>query len=771
MTFATSAAFQDPMPPKIRDREIQERRERFAALLSTARDEYAADIRRGHGGPSAASRYAERMDDLVRDITWAAHALQTAPFAVCALGGYGRRMLCLQSDLDLLVVFEARIGQAEERLVKAILHPLWDLHLTVGHQVREVSEVERIDPSNLEFGLALLDARFISGEARVFDAMSRSLPRPGRPAARQLAGGLLPLIEQRHAEFNNTFYQLEPDVKNAPGGLRDVAAARWLKALIGVQWAEAARFDERRLYQAEDFLMRIRSILHLESKRDANVLSHALQETVADVLRFGGTNSQQQVEGLMSEYFRHARAVSHVLAWARRTELGGSAGVVPIAIGRHLEVAEDGIRFADLHEAGEDPQTWLHAFQAALDRQTSMSDQALTLIQQNADRYAAEDFVSTAADRRIILEWFRPRPGLYARLSEMHDCGLLGRVFPEFQRIHCRVIRDFYHKYTVDEHTLLTLRNLEKLLGPQDTPRGRFSSLLQEVHEPALLGLALLYHDVGKWKDDDHAIESTRMAQAMLDRLDVTGEARQTVEFLIEQHLQMSRVAFRRDTEDPHVVRKFAELVGTEERLKLLSLMTLADVGAVAPDTLSPWKEELLWRLYVDTYNHLTLSYADDLIGKDQSGLSVLLAGRPADITETEIVRFVRGLPRRYLSIFDYGHVRLARDIQPDQIHASLERKGDTWDLTVVTLDKPFLFSNISGVLSSFGMDILRGHAMTTPDGLVLDLFQFTDTEGFLQHNAGATQTIIERLQRVVAGAEDITSLLYGKERSVLYRR
>ena len=147
------------------------------------------------------------------------------------------------------------------------------------------------------------------------------------------------------------------------------------------------------------------------------------------------------------------------------------------------------------------------------------------------------------------------------------------------------------------------------------------------------------------------------------------------------------------------------------------------------------------------------------------------MAGRPADISEAEILRLVRGLPRRYLSMFDYGHVRLARDMQPDQIHASLEQKRDAWELTVVTLDKPFLFSNIAGVLSYFGMDILRAHAMTTPDGLVLDLFHFADAEGFLQHNSGATGLIIQRLQRVVAGAEDITKLLRGKERSVLYRR
>src|SRR4029077_14665706 len=159
----------------------------------------------------------------------------------------------------------------------------------------------------------------------------RSLPRAGRPSAHQLADALMQLVEQRHAEYNGTFYQLEPDVKNAPGGLRDIAAARWLKTLIGDEWPEAARFDERRLYQAEDFLMRIRSILHLESKRDSNVLSHALQETVADVLRFGGANSQQQVEGLMGEYFRHARAVSRVLTWASRTGRAGPASIVPVA--------------------------------------------------------------------------------------------------------------------------------------------------------------------------------------------------------------------------------------------------------------------------------------------------------------------------------------------------------------------------------------------------------------------------------------------------------
>src|SRR5262249_9166752 len=184
------------------------------------------------------------------------------------------------------------------------------------------------------------------------------------------------------------------------------------------------------------------------------------------------------------------------------------------------------------------------------------------------------DFVRTDNARRLVIDLFRPRRGMYARLSEMHDCGLLGRIFPEFHRIHCRVIRDFYHKYTVDEHTLLTLRNLEALLEPATPSRARFGSLLQELHAPELLSLSLLFHDVGKWTDEDHTIESTRMAEPMLNRLDIPEEGRRTILFLIRHHLEMSRIAFRRDSEDPAIVRQFASFIGTEEMLKMLALLT-----------------------------------------------------------------------------------------------------------------------------------------------------------------------------------------------------
>ena len=751
-------------------------RPRLAALLEAARDEYAAEAARGRGGRAVQARFAARVDELVREIVSLGGRGTLLPFAVCALGGYGRRTSCLHSDIDLLILFEGAIGQTEERVVNALLHPLWDLRLTVGHHVRELQDLDRLDAGNPEFLLALQDVRLIAGDRRLFDRLQERLRAPGADATRQLLESLLSLVRERHARFNDTFYQLEPDIKNAPGGLRDLGAVRSIRAMGPAAIAGSDTIAAGRLEEAEDFLLRIRSVLHLAAGRDVNLLTHELQERVAETLGYPGDEPRHHVEALMSEYFAHARVVFKEVESLRATlERAGERRLLQRQAGRHLEIAADGVRFADPARAADQPALWIEAFRVALANGCGVSEQARRCIQGNVEHYTADDFTATEGERRQIRGLMRPRNGLYARLSEMHDCGLLERIFPEFARIHSRVIRDFYHKYTVDEHTLLTIRGLETLSRPTTPSRERFTVILQEVHAPELLTLALLYHDVGKWREHDHAAESVVMAQAMMDRLQLAQEERQAIDFLIRNHLQMSRVAFRRDSEDPEVVAEFAQLVGSEEPLKTLCIMTLVDIEAVSPDTLTPWKEDLLWRLYVDTYNRLTLGYADELIQKDQAALSVLVAGRPDDIAEAELARLVNGLPRRYLALFGLGaiyrHVRLARGIHPDEVHATIEQHGDIWELSVVTLDKPYLFASISGVLSYFGMDIHRGQAMTTPEGLVLDVFEFTDDGGFLRQNPGATPEILSLLQSVVAGTADVRTLLRGRERSVVYRR
>jgi len=724
-----------------------------SAALAAARQELIQD--------TLAERYADRVDTLLQRLFFDAPPA-AQPVAILALGGYGRRHLTLHSDIDVLVLFEGPIGADEERFLRGFLHPLWDLPLVVGHQVRELADLTRLETDNPEFLLALLDARRVVGDPALHSRFVAVFHRPETHAS--ILELLQHLIDERHARFNGTLYQLEPDTKDAPGALRDLLAVRTIARLTDPGLLARGPADPARLDDAEDFLLRVRSIVHLERKRNQNVLSHELQETAAQTLGYAG-EPQQRVERLMSDYFRHARIVSRLLEWARTA--------APIPVGVNLVRSSDGIRFVDAPRAAREPHTWIHAFQAAIDHGTSVADEALALIQQHVDRYAAEDFFPTADAQHTLLQFLKPRPGLYARLSEMHDRGLLGRIFPEFQGICSRVVRDFYHKYTVDEHTLLTIRNLERLTEPQTPSRQRFAGVLADLAAPELLVLSLLFHDVGKWRDEDHAEESVRLARQMFDRLALPADSRALVEFLIEHHLQMSMVAFRRDTEDPDIVRQFADLVGIEERLKMLCLLTLVDIEAVSLETLTPWREELLWRLYVDTYNHLTLGYGDERIEHDQSDVALLLAGRPPAVSESEIARFLEGLPRRYLQLFDraaiYQHVRLSRDIQPDHVHASLERKGATWELAVVTLDKPFLFSNICGVLSSFGMDILRGHAMTNSNSLVLDVFQFTDADRYLELNADGDERLRDVLEAAVSGRVDVTARLRAREGSVLH--
>ncbi|MGE3840156.1 MAG: HD domain-containing protein [Vicinamibacterales bacterium] len=741
--------------------------------LRTAQQAFAADAASGNGGREAAARFSASLDQIVREVLTGFPG-PSQPMAVVALGGYGRRELCLHSDIDLMFLFERGLDHADERFLQQVLQPLWDLDLVLGHHVRSLDDFETPDLDNPEFLLALMDARPLFGDTTLLDRISSRFHDP--ETDRQLVDALLTLVDDRHASFNDTPYQLEPDVKDAPGGLRDVLVTRLLVRLTPSAHVHRSPGNEGRLEAAKDFLLRVRSLLHVRNRRNTNLLDHEAQEWVAPAVGYPARSPRHGVELLMGDYFRHARSVYRACEWARK-RARPPAPFAPVAITRNLERAEDGIRFVDRARAVAHPASWLGVFQAALDAGCGVDDETLNDISQHVDRFEPDDFCPSAAHRERLMAFLRPRPGLYARLSDMHDCGLLGGLFPEFRRIGARVTRDFFHRYTVDEHTLLAIREVESLVstGPKTPAQERVAALLQEVESPELLVLALLFHDVGKWVEENHALESERLAARALTRLQLPRPSCELVEFLIRHHLEMSKVAFRRDTEDPEVVERFARLVGVEERLKMLCLLTFADVGAVGPGTRTPWKEELLWRLYVDTYNEITLAYSDRLIEHEGADLAGLLNDRPADVTDSEITEFVEGLPRRYLQTFAapaiYAHVRLSRDIHRDTVHVTLEQKDVTWELTVVTVDRPALFATVCGALSTFGMDILRGQAMTNPHGLVLDVFQFTDSERFLALNPDSRGEFLDVIEGAVTGRVDVNERLRGRLASPLNRR
>ena len=265
--------------------------------------------------------------------------------------------------------------------------------VVIGHQVRELDDFHQMEADNPEFLLALLDARPVAGARALFDRFSALFHTPETHA--HILTSLLQLIEERHARFNATLYQLEPDVKEAPGALRDLAATRTIALLTDPLLLRRGPADPARFDDAEDFLLRVRSALHMETDRNQNVLSHEMQERIGDLLGYPGTEPRQRVERLMSDYFRHARIVARSLEWARKT--------APAPVGPNLGLSRDGIRFLDPIQAARDPTSWIGAFQAAIDGGTEVTEEALSCIQQHVDRYRADDFFPDQAARAALL--------------------------------------------------------------------------------------------------------------------------------------------------------------------------------------------------------------------------------------------------------------------------------------------------------------------------------------------------------------------------------
>ena len=463
----------------------------------------------------------------------------------------------------------------------------------------------------------------------------------------------------------------------------------------------------------------------------------------------------------MAGYFERTRDAIRSL-WGTRPAPPAASPAPPVLIGENLALVGGAVTFRDEDRAAADPSAWLTIFEAALERNAAIHDAALDLVRAQTRQIPADMLLWGSVERGRFLGLLRPRPGLSQRLSELRACGALAVLFPGF------------YTESAETHSLSAVANLERLLAQSaDLSGTRFGTMLRELDAPQLVVLALLlHHPLGA---REHApAAAADLARPILDRLRVEGDARYAVDFLIENQLQMAQFAFRQDTADAAIVARLASVVTgasqlnsitTEEHLKMLCLLTVGDLGAGGREPLTSWKAELLWRLFVDTYNSVTMAYGDQVIDHAAAARTALHRDRPPDIAEEELIEFLEGLPQRYLTLFDadaiYAHVRLRRNIGPDDVHSRLTRKGDAWELTLITLDKPFLFSNICGVLALERADILRGQALTSRSGLVVDIFEF------IEGPDPARMAQLEwLLSDVVTGRIDVASRLAESGRS-----
>lgn len=698
--------------------------------------------------------HTRQVDRLVRRLV---SSVPAPPFAVLGTGGYGRRELYPCSDVDLLFVFDPRKTESAEGAIRSVLHQLWDVRLQLGHQVWSLEQLQGLTlEQHLEVVLSLLDARFVCGSRSLGRrVLQEVLPLLLKERQGALVEQIVLLTRERHAAYQNTIYQLEPDLKEAPGGLRDFQAASWLLRLE--QPHSYLPYTAEQIQQAHAFLQQLRIRLHLLSGRNQNQLTHALQEALVEQDRGQGKGTQGAVESLMKEYFLNARVLYGFCQQAlREADPSGS----------HDELSAEEVKVP------RSLSSVLGIFRKALREQRPLSPSLRRLLVQSLPQASSQ--LHFPSLRRPLRELFEPRTGLYSVLSEMYELGFLELLFPEFGSIKAHVIRDFYHRYTVDEHTLLAIKNVEDLLGAERSSDRPFRALLEETSPAYPLTLALLLHDVGKSREGRHSESSARMATKALRRFRFSRAEVDLIVFLIRHHLAMSTVIFRRDLEDPAVVRRFAELVQDVSRLRYLTLLTYADIKAVGPGTLNDWKKDLLWQLYVSTYRKLTLGYGEERIEEEDVG-EKLREGLPAGLDPHGFEQFLEGFPRGYLASTPpsevYEHYRLASRLTPDdplQLH--LVSRRTHYEMCVVTPDRYRLFAKIVGLLSYFGMNILRGYGFANRHKIVLDFFQFTDLHQTFRLNPGEQQRFQELLRQAVKGEVSVQALLERKETSVLFQ-
>ena len=731
---------------------------------------------------------------------------QPGKFCMLALGGYGRRELFPHSDIDLLFLTESSAEQASQRMaIAALLRELWDLRLRVGHGVHTLAECGRLYRQNLEFNVALLDCRYLAGDPELFNRLHDDVyPHLVSRDHQDLFRNLAEITRARHRKYDDTIFHLEPNLKDGPGGLRDYHVCRWLARISAIAkhkvwsppeelWPAAWRAE---VGPAWEFLCATRCFLHYFRERDDNQLSYECQDEAcargigcrrgADPDCGGTSLSPPSPEDWMCAYFRRVRSICQLTLRLLDDYTPAGTGLYGLfqnwrsrLSNADFSVLREKVYFRQPAALAQDPALVLRLFEIVARHGLEVSREA-----ERALAEALAHGVTSRLESGVVWSHFRQIlcfPAAAKALREMNRLGVLRALFPEFQAIDSLVIRDFFHRYTVDEHSFMTIQNLHALSHrklrdrphPDTAPEweDRLAEILEELEQPELLHLALLFHDVGKGMETTDHVEGSRQAvEAIMTRLELAPPDRATVRFLIVNHLEMSTTLQRRDIFEPETVRAFAEKVETTERLKMLSLLTYADIKSVNPEALTPWKTELLWRLYASTANHLARSADDERLTLARASASAaerILPLLTPSMSREKIERFLEGFPRRYLAAHSPEEIALHHELAerlasvPAQVH--LKAQGSLHELTVITQDRPFLFASITGTLAAWGMSIVKADAFANAAGLVLDTFRFGDLYRTLELNPSEAERLKSNLVDVLDGRMELAKLLSGR--------
>jgi len=778
--------------------------DRLKLLVKAARGTARLQLEADGNGRRCATGLARFQDELVRllfDYTIAHVYRATNPsdaerMAVVATGGYGREMLAPGSDIDLLFLLPYKQTPWGESVAEYMLYLLWDLGFKVGHATRTVDQCVKLAREDLTIRTSLLDMWLVHGDAQLYAELDqRFRDEVIRGSERAFIDAKMAERSERHRRSGESRYRVEPNVKDGKGGLRDLHTLHWLsKYLLGSELGpetvargvftheEAATFR-----RCENFLWTVRCFLHFYTGRAEELLSFDIQPVLAQKLGYRDKGGLRAVERFMKHYFLIAKDVGDLttilcsaleiqqlksspmreglfnpLSWMTRRQIREKTD---------FRIDNGRMNIADADVFKRDPVNLIRFFAQAENTNTFLHPNAIRQLR-HSHRLIDDHLRNDPEANRIFLKLLTGHVSPEKTLRRMNEAGVLGRFIPEFGHVVAMMQFNMYHHYTVDEHLLRTvgmLTEIERGGSSGDLPLS--TELIKTIQNRRVLFVAAFLHDIGKGRIEDHSIVGAEMARRVCPRLGLTPAETDTVVWLIEQHLTMSNIAQSRDINDPKTVRDFADIVQSPERLKLLLLLTVADIRAVGPGVWNGWKGQLLRALYAETEPLLSGGHTKTPRGKLVADAQAELRAALSDWPPADVDRFIarhypeywlRTEPKRQLD-----HARLLRRAEREGKTFAAEHRTDDFtaitELTVFAPNHPRLLANFAGACAANGANIVGAHITTTRDGFALDTFLLAREFGEDEDELRRARRIEETIERLLRGETWVAALLAGR--------
>ncbi|MDA0692701.1 MAG: [protein-PII] uridylyltransferase [Nitrospinae bacterium] len=723
----------------------------FKVLMRDEKEKIRAWHRDGAGGREVIQAHTCLIDAVIRHLINALASIKPysgsntlEEFALVAVGGYGRGEMNPFSDIDLLFLRPEKIKKITDTFIQDLISIFWGIGLEIGHSCRTIKECIQLAKEDLTIKTSMIETRFLIGQKEIYEDFNQSFEKNVlKKNIKQFLDSKLKEKYSRYGMEDGLVGTREPNIKEGAGGLRDYHTALWATAVrfgclsireIG-QNAMISKQEVDTLYESVNFLLRVRNELHYLVEKKSDVLSLDIQKKLAANLNYTGNNETACVENFMRDYFLHATNIknfSHTVFELCRQTQRSFKSVLSTLTQKSLGdgfIAKDStlLMEGNLEERFQNDRTLLLKPFELCRKNNLAPDFGLKRQLHRHKHLLDEEFIKETSVKNFLFSLLE-EPHAEKGLRLLHESEILGQILPEFGRAHCMVSYDFYHRYTADEHSLRMVHFLEELIDPDGHGLDELAQIYQKISKKPLLKFAVLLISIGKDHGSQTSCNQGDILSAITDRLKLTASEAQTLSFLIANQIEMIETALHQDIHEPEIIKNFAEKVGNEERLKLLYLISYADLRAVAPGTWTAWKSVLLSDLYHRILQHLERPAS--LKEKSKTTSDEVYKALQSEFPVEEIEQHLARLPKNYLlsSISEEIalHLRLIRSLKDKRFifHHQYNEAGNFHNVTLCCLAKLEAFKKLVGTLTAKNLNILSARIYLKKDGIVIITLQ-----------------------------------------------